>query len=261
MRRFQFSLFALLAFLSGPMAFAAGTDWPHFRFDDNHTGFQPNETTLGTKNIRTAGLLWKAFLGQGDRSLVNYSSPAVVNGVVYISTTDGHLWAYPSAGCGTDVCDTPLWTTQSFGQIMDSPAVANGVVYIGSQTNDNDASGKLNAFAADGCGQSLCAPLWQGIAGKQSILQSSPTVASGSVFVGSYDGKLYAFNAEGCGKTLCKPLWTAQTGDHIESTPTVSGGVLYIGSDDGKLYAFNAAGCGKKNCKPIWTGDLGGTVF
>ncbi len=258
-------LFAILLLAAGPawptISYAAAIDWPHFRFDDGHTGFQSNETTLGTNNIRSANLLWKAFLGSGDRSLVNYSSPAVVNGIVYIGTADGHLWAYPADGCGMAECDTPLWTTPSFGQIMDSPAIANGIVYVGSQTNDNDASGKLDAFDANGCGQSVCTPLWQGLVGTQSVLQSSPTVANGVVFIASYDGKLYAFNADGCGKALCKPLWTAQTGDHIESTPTVSDGVLYIGSDDGKLYAFKADGCGKKTCKPVWTGDLGGTVF
>lgn len=243
------------------VALAASTDWPNFRFDGDHTGFQPTETTLGTKNIRTAGLLWKAFLGSGDRSLVNYSSPAIANGIVYIGTMDGRLWAYPAEGCGQDVCNTPLWSTPSFGQIMDSPTVANGVVYVGSQTDDNDASGKLNAFSADGCGHDACTPLWQGITGTQSILQSSPTVSGGFVFVAAFDGKLYAFDADGCGKKLCKPVWTAQTGASIESTPTVSNGVLYIGSDDGKLYAFRANGCGKKVCAPKWTGDLGGTVF
>lgn len=258
------SLFAATALDAGPNLHRDGTaqtDWLHFRFDDNHTGFQPTETTLGTSNIRNAGLLWKAFLGESERSLVNYSSPAVVNGVVYIGTTDGRLWAYPADGCGQDECDTPLWTSPSFGQIMDSPAVANGVVYIGSQTDDNDASGKLNAFAADGCGQAVCAPLWQGVTGTQSILQSSPAVSGGFVFIAAFDGKLYAFNADGCGKKKCKPVWTAQTGDHIESTPTVSKGIVYVGSNDGKLYAFKAAGCGKKVCTPKWTGDLGGTIF
>jgi len=261
MQKFTAFVFATLL-ASATAAFAGSTtEWPHFRFDDNHTGFQPSETTLNATNIRGANLLWKAFLGEGDRSLVDYSSPAVVNGVVYIGTTDGRLWAYPANGCGEEECFTPLWTTPIFGQIMDSPAVASGVVYVGSQTNDNDASGKLNAFAADGCGQDTCNPLWQGITGTQSILQSSPTVSDGFVFVGAFDGKLYAFNADGCGKKMCKPVWTAQTGGPIESTPTVSNGVLYIGSNDGELYAFKAAGCGKKVCNPKWTGDLDGTIF
>ena len=165
----------------------------------------------------------------------------MVGGTVYIGSSDGVLWAYPATGCGQSLCTTPLWKSTSLAQIIDSPTVVNGVVYVGSQTNFNSNDGKLNAFSASGCGQSVCAPLWQGVAGPQSILESSPAVANGVVFVGSFDGKLYAFNANGCGQATCRPLWTAATGDSIESTPTVAGGKVFIGSDDGKLYALDAA--------------------
>lgn len=252
---------AVIAAVAGGPARAADVDWPHFRFDDNHTGFQPFETLLDAGTVRGAKLSWKANLGTGSRSLVDFSSPAVAGGVVYIGTADGRLWAYPADGCGVDICNTPLWTTDSLGQIVDSPAVANGVVYVGSQTDDGDNSGKLDAFAADGCGEAVCQPLWQGDAGAQSVLQSSPTVWKGLVFVGAFDGKLYAFDADGCGAALCEPVWSAQTGGSIESTPTVSKGALFVASDDGKLYVFKAKGCGKKSCAPLWTADLGGTPF
>jgi outer membrane protein assembly factor BamB len=138
--------------------------------------------------------------------------------------------------------------------------VANGVVYVGSQTAYNSAAGKLNAFAAEGCGDNQCPPLSQGDAGSQSILESSPTVADGLVFVGAYDGKLYAFNPDGCGqgKTLCELVWTAQTGGPIESTPTVQDGVIFVRSDDGNLYAFRTKDGDKKTCMPLWTANIGG---
>ena len=236
---------------------AADIDWPHFRFDDLHTGFNPNETVLSKNNVKFAGIEWQAQLGD----LVDFSSPAIVDGVAYMASSDGTLWAYSASGCGQDLCTTPLWQSTSLAQIIDSPAVADGIVYIGSQTSDDDASGKLNAFAAAGCGNPVCAPLWQGDAGSQSILSSSPTVADGVVYIGGFDGKLYAFDAEGCGQALCQPIWSGATGGSIESTPTVYKGVVFVGSDDGKLYAFKAKGCGKPQCKPKWTGDLGGAVF
>jgi outer membrane protein assembly factor BamB len=238
-------------------AAAADIDWPHFRFDDRHTGVNRFETVLTKQNIKFAGLAWQAQLGD----LVHFSSPAVVGGVVYIGTLDGRLWAYPANGCGQAFCSTPLWTSTHLSQIIDSPTVANGIVYVGSQTNDDDNDGKLNAFAAAGCGAPVCAPLWQGVAGSESILSSSPTVWKETVFVGGFDGKLYAFNAAGCGKKLCKPLWTGATQGSIESTPTVFRGVVFIGSDDGKLYAFKAKGCGTARCKPLWTGKIGGAAF
>ncbi|TML01140.1 MAG: hypothetical protein E6G40_03935 [Actinobacteria bacterium] len=252
-----FAALGLVMAASGQRAGAVTIDWPQFRFDNNHTGFNPFETVLNRTNVPTLRLAWQAQLGK----LVDFSSPAVVGGIVYIGSSDGVLWAYPASGCGQSLCTTPLWKSTSLAQIIDSPTVSNGIVYVGSQTNFNSNDGKLNAFSASGCGQSVCAPLWQGLAGPQSILESSPAVSNGVVFVGSFDGKLYAFNANGCGQATCRPLWTAATGASIESTPTVAGGRVFIGSDDRKLYAFKAAGCGQSRCRPVWTGALGSPVF
>ncbi|MBV9571720.1 MAG: PQQ-binding-like beta-propeller repeat protein [Alphaproteobacteria bacterium] len=233
-------------------------DWPHFRFDEKHDGYQRFETTLNRNNVPQLSLLWQADL-QGE--LVYHSSPAVVNGVVYIGEDTGVLWAFPADGCGSDLCTAPLWKSTYLAQIVDSPTVVNGIVYVGSQTSFDSNDGKLNAFAAKGCGhKSECAPLWQGDAGKESILESSPVYANGVIFIGSYGGKLYAFNAEGCGKKLCQPLWTGKMGS-TNSTALVYKNVVYIGSNDGHLYAFNAEGCGKKSCNPIWTGDTHGATF
>src|SRR2546429_469290 len=81
--------------------------------------------------------------------------------------------------------------------------------------------------------------LWTGtVAG--SILESSPVVSKGLVFIGSFDNKLYAFSAKGCGQSKCSPVWTGKTKDHITSSPAVSNGVVYVGSNDQNLYAFAA---------------------
>ena len=251
-----------LVFISAGLAQGArhspsDIDWPQFRFDNKHDGVNKFETILDEKNVPSLNLEWQAQLGD----IVDMSSPTVVGGVAYIGSTDGTLWAYPADGCGQSFCDTPLWQSTSLAQIMDSPTVANDVVYVGSQTNPNNNNGKLNAFAAEGCGQAVCAPLWQGDAGSESILESSPTVADGVVYVGAFSGKLFAFNADGCGMALCQPLWTGKTGGSIESTPTVYKGTVFVGSDDGKLYAFRAKGCRKATCRPKWTAALDSAVF
>jgi len=207
--------------------------------------------------VPTMTLSWEAELGR----LVFSSSPAVVDGVVYIGSSDGTLWAYSTDGCGASLCATPLWQSISLAQIVDSPTVANGIVYVGSQTSFDSNDGLLNAFDAHGCGSPVCAPLWQGLAGSESILDSSPAVGHGFVYAGAFDGKLYAFLANGCGAPMCQPVWTATTGGTIESSPTLGDGVVYIGSDDGKLYAFAADGCGSSTCQPLWTGDLGSAAF
>jgi outer membrane protein assembly factor BamB len=259
-------VFALLPLWTSASAATAGAaappflalnDWTQFRFDNYRSGVQPFENILNTANVPMLQLAWQAQLGQ----LVDYSSPAVVNGVVYIGSSDGRLWAYPAAGCGQAICTTPLWASTSLAQIVDSPTVANGRVYVGSQTSFNSNDGKLDVFDAEGCGNPVCPPLWQGDAGPESILQSSPAVVGGRVYVGSYDGRLYVFDANGCGKKLCQPLWTGATADHIESSPTVIGTTVFVGSNDGKLYAFPSAGCGSAACQPLWTGNAGEPIF
>lgn len=253
---------AIAAFTVASLGLAAPSragdiDWPQFRFTDSHTGVNKFETSLGRRNVANLSLRWQAQLGD----IVDFSSPAVAGGVVYIGSSDGTLWAYPADGCGSEFCDAPLWRSTDLAQIIDSPTVAHGIVYVGSQTDADDNDGKLNAFAASGCGDAECAPLWQGAAGNESILTSSPAVAGGIVYVGAFDGRLYAFDADGCGAALCQPLWVGQTGGTIESTPTVHKGMVYVGSDDGKLNVFKAAGCGKAVCKPKWTGDLGSPAY
>jgi outer membrane protein assembly factor BamB len=232
-------------------------NWPQYRFDDKRTGFNPHEKILNTSNVPRLELSWQAQLG----NLVDYSSPAIVNGVAYIASSEGRLWAYSASGCGQSLCTSPLWASQQIAQMIDSPTVAGGYVYVGSQTSYSSNDGKLDVFSADGCGKSVCPPLWQGLAGTDSILESSPAVAHGLVYIGAYDGKLYAFKATGCGQSTCDPVWTATTGGSIESTPTVSKGTVYVGSDDGNLYAFKAKGCGSSTCSPLWKGTLGYAVF
>ena len=239
------------------LVISAVLNWTQFRFDDGHTGFNSFEHVLTRQNVPMLQVAWQAQLG----GLVDFSSPAVVDGVAYIGSSDGRLWAYPADGCGQSLCTTPLWSSVGLGQIIDSPTVSNGTVYVGSQTSNNSNNGKLDAFSASGCGRQACKPLWQGVAGQESILMSSPTVANGTVFVGAFDGRLYAFNASGCGAPNCPAMWRGRAGGSIESTPTVFNGVVYVGSDDGNLYAFHASGCGAPNCRPLWKGPLGGAAF
>jgi eukaryotic-like serine/threonine-protein kinase len=100
--------------------------------------------------------------------------------------------------------------------------VANGVVYVGSDTNLY----ALNATTG--------AKLWSYTPAGGVI--SSPAVANGVVYVGSFDKlnkNVYALNA----KTGAK-LWSYTTGGYVESSPAVSNGVVYIGSGGGKVYAF-----------------------
>ena len=65
-------------------------------------------------------------------------------------------------------------------------------------------------------------------------IYSSPAIADGVVFVGSYtDGNVYAFDA-----SSGNLLWSYKTDSTVFSSPTVSGGVMFVGSYDRNVYAF-----------------------
>jgi len=66
------------------------------------------------------------------------SSPAVANGVVYIGSDDGNVYAIDAAN------GQKLWSSATGSAVRSSPSVANGVVHFGS---DN---GKLYAASANG---------------------------------------------------------------------------------------------------------------
>jgi hypothetical protein len=68
------------------------------------------------------------------------------------------------------------------------------------------------------------------------ISASSPAVAGGKVFVGSWDHKVYALD-ESTGSLI----WSYTTGYYVDSSPAVADGKVFIGSDDGKVYAFSSA--------------------
>jgi hypothetical protein len=207
-------------------------DWPQFRHDPAPSGYASAETTISAANVDDLAVAWTGDTGSKD----NYSSPAVANGVVYVGSQDGKLYAF-KVGCnsGGGTC-TPLWTGTTGDMITSSPAVANRVVYIGSR------DGRLYAFKV-GCntGGGACTPLWTGATG--AWVDSSPAVANGVVYVGSMDRKLYAF-AVGCasGGGTCTPLWTGATGGNVNSSPAVADGVVYLVSGDGKLYAGSLGG-------------------
>ena len=76
------------------------------------------------------------------------------------------------------------------------------------------------------------AELWSFTTG--GVIQSSPAVADGVLYIGSEDNHVYALNA-----TTGLPLWSFTAGFVVDFPPAVVNGVLYIGSLDGNVYAFH----------------------
>jgi hypothetical protein len=110
----------LLAALCFGQTAGLRSDWTEFH-RTNMERLNPYETVLNVKNVRRLALKW-SFKASPNV----YSSPAVVNGVVYFGSEDDGVYAI-SARTGTLV-----WSHYTNSIVDSSPAVANGVVYIGS---------------------------------------------------------------------------------------------------------------------------------
>ena len=91
--------------------------------------------------------------------------------------------------------------------------------------------------------------LWNFTTG--SYVESSPAVADGMVFVGSYDDNVYALNA-----TTGMRIWNFTTGSSVFSSPAVADGMVFIGSMDDKVYALN-----ETTGVYIWNFTSGSSVY
>jgi len=168
------------------------------------------------------------------------SSPAILDGVVYIASMDGYLYAIDQESA------KEKWKYKSRMPIASSPAVSGGLVYFVS------SAGALAAIDA-ATGQ----PRWvlpteyerkfeaKNLHGLQSeaqtipdawdVFMSSPTVANGKVFFGSGDGNVYAADAQ-----TGVLQWKFATKDVVHASPAVANNTVYIGSWDSYLYAIDA---------------------
>jgi glucose dehydrogenase len=98
-------------------------DWTQF-LRDNMQRYNPYETVLNVNNVGRLQLKWSFYLGSMAGG--QFSSPAVVNGVVYVGSSDNDSVYAVNASTGAK-----LSSLSTGGAVYSSPAVANGVVYFG----------------------------------------------------------------------------------------------------------------------------------
>jgi outer membrane protein assembly factor BamB len=148
-------------------------NWTEFLTTDM-ARYNPCEMVLSVDNVGSLQLKWtaKTFTDRVD------SSPAVVNGVVYIGSSNKKLYALKASTGGV------LGHVYTAAAVFSSPAVANGVVYVGS------TDGGVYAWNA-----STGILLWSYQTGGGWVMRSSPAVANGVVYIGSGDGNVYALDA------------------------------------------------------------------
>jgi outer membrane protein assembly factor BamB len=206
------------------------TDWAQYGRVVGRTGYNPLENVLTRNNVSGLEMAWHFNSG-----FINYSSPAVVGGVVFFGSAGTKKVYARDAATGAK-----KWEKPTGAGIASSPAVVGGVLYIGS-------SNSLYAMnASDGF------PKW--LKSLVGAVNTAPAVAGGVVYAATAMGKLYAFKA-GTGANH----WPAPTdvGIFALSSPAVSlaQGRVYVGSADYKLYAVHPSTGAK-----VWERNLGAGV-
>ena len=164
------------------------------------------------------------------------SSPAVVDGKVYIGSNDKNLY------CLDAYTGSLVWNFSTEYKLRSSPAVVDGKVYIGPDdgyiycldAEDGSELWKKDIYAGN------VPPILIEVSTFQP--RSSPIVVGGGLYVGALDGNVYCLNKEN-GDTL----WTFPTGGPICGSPAYADGVIYIASTDRNMYALNAS-----NGNKIW---------
>jgi outer membrane protein assembly factor BamB len=189
------------------------TAWPTFKGDNARTGRALSQLALPIK------LKWQVDL---KRSL--YSSPAVVDGRVYLGSSSKQLY------CLNLEDGKVLWQAKLPDRVWgSSPTVADGKVFVGV------VDGCVYALdAATGKQlQSYCAQS-SGFMGSSDVL-SNPLVDDGRLVFGSDNHDIFAWDLGSDANA-----WRFSSGDIIHDNSAASlSGTAYISSRDGYAYALD----------------------
>jgi outer membrane protein assembly factor BamB len=201
----------------------------------NGKGYQP----LGS-------LKWK-FKTEGRI----FSSPIAQNGIVYIGSEDGFLYAVD------EKTGNEKWKFKTNGAIHSSPSISEKTIYFGSfdgyyyavniqtgkeiwkfKTGGEHWLGEIGLWGMKPETQYM-EDLWDFYLSSPIVYQNGKT---NLVLFGSSDGNIYATDAK-----TGNLKWKFKTNGPVHGTPVIDQNKIYIGGWDAVLYALNA-----ENGKEIW---------
>jgi outer membrane protein assembly factor BamB len=194
------TLLAAVIFSASDVSAATG-DWPQYGFTAEGRRNNTQETILSRKTVPQLIKKWSANIH------VLVSGAVVANGIVYVGSIDGPLYALDAK------TGAPVWQAATGGGIFSSPAVVDGLVFVGS------GDGRVYAFDAE-----TGAQRWAVSSGGEAV-DSAITVAGGLVYAGTNGGILMAINAK-----TGRVKWSTQLypyGGGL-SAPAVADGIAYI---------------------------------
>ncbi len=170
-----------------------------------------------------------------DTGSAVYTQPVIVNGVVYVGSTNGYVYAL-DADTGAVRWQFPHAGSPAIGSVYSSPGVAGNMVYVGS---DN---GRIYALK-----DTTGVPAWSQPCDTQGDrVRSSPVVVDDVVYATSGSGYVCALRAASGAPYWKNPVWIGSGAPGSSPTVAYAPGTslnrvsIYVGSGDGHVYALNA---------------------
>lgn len=217
--------------------FVVETNWSQFGFTPRNQRNNYYENVLNQYNVGSIDVQWAYSTGGAVES-----SPVVADGVLYVGSDDGNLYAL-NASTGA-----LKWSFPTGGPVQSSPAVSGGLVFVGTNncTITCQYGDSLVALTTAG------AVAWSFPTGGPA---SSPVVVDGVVyFVGNQcnvdcgygSSTLYALQA-----STGSELWSSFEGGGFNPIPAISNNTVYL-SDGFELDTHNV-----ENGTPGWYYSIG----
>ncbi len=178
-----------------------------------------------SEGSRTAGVIYAVDRLFGDELWVSepldgklWATPAVVDGVVYVSTFEGHIYSLD-----LDTGGVLPWIYKSEFGFVSSPLVTNEMLYIGAF----DRSLLAIPLGGDEPSWRLEADNW---------FWATPVVEDGVMYAVSLDGRLYAVDA-----LSGAPLWVEpyNADDPIAVSPVIAGDDVVVVTQAGDVHIVN----------------------
>lgn len=197
---------------------------------------QNNPEKYGYRSL--GGLLWE-FKTKGKI----FSSPIVSEGIVYIGSENGNLYALD------EKTGKQIWVYKTKGGIPSSPTIYKNTVYFGSfdgnyyalDAKNGNLRWKFKTHKESWMGEKgiwgmkpenlYMTDLWDFFLSSPTVYKIDTTIY---ITFGSSDTNIYTLDA-----ASGKLLWKFKTQGPVHSSPVVNNNVVYIGSWDSNLYAID----------------------
>jgi outer membrane protein assembly factor BamB len=200
---------------------------------DNGTIYVASQGKIAALQKNNGSVIWQREIakdaaptsalscGMGAAASVIYANPVVDNGVVYVATYTGKIYAYDTASGNL------LWKYPAEGYvkgIIGDIIIDNGIIYFAA------VGGAITALNAE-----TQEVVWQ--YDTKDTLWASPCLDGDTLYVASYDKKLFAIDVSSGNPKWAQPF---KTDGPIVAAPICDNGIVYIGSLDRGIYAINA---------------------